>query len=439
MTLRGTNPKKEYFEIKNLVNEEKLVKFQEECLRNLLIHAYKNVPFYTRIFDEIGIVKNSNIVNPAKFSKIPIQTKDIIRNNQESLISNDYRQRRWYRNSSGGSTGEPLNFIRDISYNKWCNATGKYFQNMIGIDVNTSQKNILLWGSDQDIFGGRIDIKEYVQNFLTHTKLLNCFKMDEKNMEKYIKTINLFKPGSILGYAGSLYELCQYAERKKYKLFTPKFVISAAETLRDDMRQKIEEVFGTKVFNFYGSREAAGLAGECRYGSMHIFNFNHLIEILDENNQPVKKNEEGKIVVTTLHNYSMPFIRYEIGDMGVLGDKICECGSSLPILKKITGRIVEHFIKENGERVPAEFFIHLFGVVCNRGNIKKFQVIQEEYKTIRILIVPVSDVREAECKDIEDKIKVVMGKDVKIIWEIVDDITKTKSGKYFYTKSLIKK
>ena len=203
------------------------------------------------------------------------------------------------------------------------------------------------------------------------------------------------------------------------------------------MRQKIERVFGTKLYNFYGSREVGALAGECKYGSMHIFSFFNLIEILDENDRPVKENEEGRVIVTNLHNYSMPLIRYEIGDMAVLGPKSCKCGNPLPTLKKITGRTIEHFIKENGSFIPTEFLIYLFTVYYNKGTIEKFQIIQEDYKKIKILIIPIGNIIESEKRDIEDKIKIVMGEDMNITWEFVDDIPKTKSGKYVYTKSLV--
>jgi len=258
-------------------------------------------------------------------------------------------------------------------------------------------------------------------------------------MKNYIKIINLQKPDLIRGYTGSLYELCRFAEREKYKIYTPKILVSAAETLRDEMRAMIEGVFGTKIYNFYGSRETASLAGECKYGLIHMFMFNNYMEILDKNNEPVKEGQEGRVIITNLHNYSMPFIRYEIGDMAILGSKNCKCGSPLPTLKRVTGRITDCFVKEDGTIIPAEFFISFIGVFWNKGLIKKFQVIQEDYKQIRILVVLAGDINKPEKKFIEDKIKIAMGKDCEIIWDFVNDIPKTKSGKYIYTKSLVLK
>jgi phenylacetate-CoA ligase len=429
--IRGTNYKREYFEIKNLDNKKKLKEFQQEALTNLLLHAYQNVPYYTHIFDEIGIVKNSNTCDLSKFNQIPILTKDKIKNNFQALTSKDHKKRKSFYFSSGGTSGEPFTFILDITYQKWNKATSQYYENMIGINKRNAKK-IYLWGAEKDIFTSHGDLKAVIQNWLTNTKVLNSFNMNEENMKKYVQIINTFKPKYIIGYANSLNDLCQYIKNNKYKIFTPKVIISSAEKLRDDMRKKIEKVFGTKVVDLYGSREVACLAGECMDGLIHIFSFNNLIEILDENNQPVKNNQEGRVIVTNLHNYSMPFIRYEIGDMALPADTKCKCGNPLPTLKKITGRTLEHFLREDGSIVPAEFFMYLFGAYYKKETIRKYQVIQEDYKKIKIFIVPKGNISEPEKKDFEDKIRVAMGTDIEIVWEFVNDIPKTKSGKHLY-------
>ena len=434
LKLRGLDYGSEYLEIKNLDDVEKLSKFQEKYLKNLLFHAYKNVPYYRRVFENARCVHNG-VVDLSKFNKIPMLTKEIIRN--EEILSIDYTTRKSYYNSTGGSTGEPIKFIQDDQYHKWKNATNKYYyQDMLGIDEEKVKK-IVLWGSERDLFTGSIGLKTKIGVWLTNTIFLNSFRMTKEDMENYIKIINLHKPDLIRGYTGPLYELCRYAEKRNMTIFSPKILICAAETLTNEMRQKIETVFGTKVYNFYGSRETASLAGECKYGLMHIFLFNDYVEILDNKNKPVKKGKEGRVIVTNLHNYSMPFIRYEVGDMAILGPEKCKCGSPLPTLKKVTGRITDHFIKEDGTIIPAEFFISFFGVFWNKGLIKKFQVIQEDYKKIRILIVQAGNIDKSEKKFIEDKIKVAMGEDCEIAWDFVEDIPKTKSGKYIYTKSLV--
>ena len=167
------------------------------------------------------------------------------------------------------------------------------------------------------------------------------------------------------------------------------FVVSAKGSGASSVNSTMKTDFGTKVYDFYGSRETASLAGECDNSLIHIFSFNHYVEIIDQDNNPVKEDNNGRIIVTTLHNYSMPLLRYEIGDTAIMGSDKCECGRFLPNIKKINGRIEEQFIKKDGNIVIGYFFVHLIGVLLNKGLINKFQVIQEEYD--KIIVVTVID------------------------------------------------
>jgi len=431
--IRGSGFKKEYHEIKNINSKDKLSEFQEKYLTKLLLHAYENVPYYHEIFDKIGIVRNGK-ADLSKFNQIPILTKEIMRKHHKELLSKDYTTRKWYYNSSGGSTGEPVRFIQDDVYAKWGNVAVHYwYKDILGVD-EPGVKKIILWGSERDLFEGGMGWKTKIANWLNNTIFLNSFRMTEEDIERYIKIINAYKPDLIRGYAGSLYELCRYAERKNIAIYTPKVVVSSAETLRDEMREEIETVFGTKVYDYYGSRETNNLAGECKESLMHVLAFHNYVEILDINNNPVKEGEEGRVIVTNLHNYSMPFIRYEIGDMAVLGPKECKCGNPLPTLRKITGRITDHFVKEDGTIISGSALTLTFNL---KDWVKAFQIVQERYKRIRILVVPESEANELDKKDIEDKIKFLLGQDCEIIWEFVDEIPKTPQGKYLYIRSLV--
>jgi len=434
--LRKYKFQKDYLEIAGISQKNALGRFIEQKRNSLFLHAYKHNKYYHQVFKEIDLIQDGK-VDPSRIAGIPILTKDIIRKNQHELISDDYHTRKWFFNTSGGSTGEPIQLMQDDVYLKWGNATNYYYyKNILGIEEPTAKK-VILWGSERDLFKGSIGFKAKIQNWLSNTVFLNSFRMTERDIERYIYVINSFKPEIVRGYAGSLYELCRYAEKNNLSLYSPKVVVSAAETLSNNMRETIESNFGTRVYDFYGSREVSNLAGECKEGLMHPFMFWNYQEVLDQHNQPVKEGEEGRVVVTNLFNYSMPLIRYEIGDMAVLGPDTCSCGLILPTFRKVSGRIVGHFIQSNGTTVPAEYFIHLIGVVCNKGEIDKFQVIQEDYDKIRILAVVKEELPDQYRCDIDAKIRLVMGQECKIKWEFVDDIPKTQNGKYLYTKSMV--
>ena len=425
--------RKEIDEIEKVKSEKDLSIFIGKYLKVLLLHSYYNVDYYKCILDKVDIIRNGEVYLD-NFRQIPILTKSIIRKYGEKLVSHDYMTRKWRYNTSGGSTGEPVRFIQDNLYEKWGAATSYYYyKHILGIEEPVARK-IVLWGSERDIFQGSLGWKAKLLNWLTNTVFLNSFRMTEHDMERYLAIINFYKPDLIRGYAGSLYELCRYAKHRGIRVYTPKAVISTAETLMDEMREVIEDVFGTKVYNFYGSRETNNLAGECREGLLHILAFHNYVEIINWHNQPVGEGEEGRVIVTNLHNYSMPFIRYEIGDTAILGPRRCRCGSPLPTLRKITGRITDHFVTKEGTIIHGEYFTHLFYF---KDWVKAFRVIQEDFQKIRILVNLKDKVNEHEKKDIEKRIKLVMGSDCQIIWEFIDDIPKTPQGKRLYTISLV--
>jgi len=433
--IKGEDPHREYHEIKSMIDRGELLDCQGNYLKSLLLHAYHNVPYYNKVFSEISLIKNGE-VDLSRFDRIPILTKEIIRKHQTELISKDYTTRKWHYNSSGGSTGEPVRFIQDSLYGKWGNATNEYYyQDMLSMNRMKSKKAIL-WGSEGELFSGGSSLKVKTTRWLTNSLFLNSFRMTEKDMERYIQAINSYRPDLMRGYSGSLYELCRYAQRKRLSIYTPRIIVGEAETIRDEMRTEIEGIFGTKLHGLYGSREVGVVAAECRNGLMHIFIFNNHVEILDDANQPAKEGQEGKVIVTNLHNYSMPFIRYEIGDMAILGPKKCDCGCSLPTLSRVTGRMTDHFLLKDGTIIHGEYFTHLFYL---KDWVKAFHVVQEDYKKIRIPVVLERAVSEPEKKDIEDKIKLVMGQDCQVIWDFVDEIPKMRSGKYLYTKSLVRR
>lgn len=251
---------------------------------------------------------------------------------------------------------------------------------------------------------------------------------------KYIDVINREKPEYIRGYTRSIYDICKFARDHEIIIHSPRMVSPTSEVLTYEMRDVIETVLNTRVFNFYGSREVHNLAGECNCGNLHMFSFLNFIEIVDDDNRDVSEGESGRIIVTPLRNYAMPLIRYEIGDIGTVGVKSCRCGSPLPTLTTITGRTYCNFHLKDGSIVRSGAFTGLFYYL---PWIKQFQIIQEDYDVIRILVVNNGQIVEKEKTEVERKIRRIMGDECQIIWEFLDEILPTKSGKFLFTISKI--
>ncbi len=421
--------------IGSLKTKAQVLKYQKEQLEKLLLHAYKNVFYYHKVFNKIGLIKN-NRVDFLKFQSIPILTKDIMRKNLNNLTSRDIKKRNWFYDSSGGSTGEPVKFIQDFKYKNMGNAVlSKYASDFLGIDY-FNDKKIVLWGSERDLLKGSIDIKAKFQNWLENTVFLNSFLMDVKKMDSYIKKINSFKPVYIKAYASAIYQLSKYIKDKKIKMHSPRVIITSAEVLEPQMRKTVEGVFNTKIYNFYGSRENLAIAAECKRGNLHSFPYWTVLEVVDEKGGLVKPGKSGKVLVTNLHNFSMPFIRFEIGDLATTGSKNCKCKKPGDLIKSIVGRTTGVMYRYDGTIISGPALTLTFNA---KKWVKAFQIIQEDYLKVKILVVKNRKPVKTDINYIENKFKKVLGDKVKVSWKYVKAISKTKSGKYQYIRSLVKR
>lgn len=400
---------------------------REASLRSLgalLEHARSKVPFYS------GAPRPSPEVLP-EFARFPVVGKPLLRGNYERFHSADLSTRRWWRNSSGGSSGEPLTFIQDQNFMNWRVATEAfYYRQFLGHEFNTT-RTVILWGSERDLFS-RLSRKGRMWNWATQATLLNAFRMTPADMLRYVETINRQRPLLIRGYAGSLYELARFVQARGLRLAAPRVVYSSAEMLARPMRETIEAVFGAPVFDFYGSREVGAIAGQCARGAMHLFTFNNWVEVVDDHGQAVQPGAPGRILVTTLHNYAMPLIRYDIGDTAVVGEA-CPC-SPLPTLARLTGRVTDHFLTRDGTLVHGEYFTHLFYF---RDWVREFQVLQTDVEAIAVYFAAQQPPPKEDIADITDKIRLVMGDGCRVDWEEVEQVPRTPQGKLLFTRSLV--
>ena len=403
-------------------SQDEIRRYQEEKLKELLSHAYENVPYYNKVLRESEVVIDGD-VNLDNFSRIPILTKEIIRVEGGNLYSKDYKSRKPYENTSGGSTGEPVKFIQDERYLHRNIANKFYFNRLLGKDIG--EKEINLWGSERDIFRNTLSFKERITNFLYNRAFLNAFKVDENKLREFVSEINRVKPISMWAYVESIDLLARFIEDNDLKVYSPKCIITTAGTLFPEIREKVETVFECPVYNQYGSREVGPIAVECEYKQgLHCFPWSHKLELIGE-------GELKDIIVTDLTNYSMPLIRYKIGDVSKKADlSECTCGRNTLFFKEVSGRVVNHFITKMRDIVHGQYFIHVFYF---RDWIKKFQVVQKDYDLIKVYIVLTKERNEKDMEDIENKIKLIMGKDCKVEFEFVDEIEPSKSGKYLYT------
>lgn len=416
------------------LQREQVEAIQQEHLERILAYAYQHVPYYRALFEETGLVKSGRVLLE-RFQCLPMLDKPTIRANFQALTSDEAGGLKAGENRTSGSTGEPLVFLQDRD---GVRVTGGAVLRLFyeWHDIEPGDREIKLWGSERDLFYQSQLTLGSVREWMSGVKVLNAFRMTPERMREYIETINTYRPKLLRGYSANLFELAQFAEENRLVVRPPQVVISSAGTLYPVLRQKMASVYGCPVYNHYGSRETHNMAMECPEGQgLHISAFTHLIEVLDDQNRPCPPGVEGDLVVTSLFNFAMPFIRYRIGDRGALSEDICPCGRGLPLLAKLSGRRVDCFWTREGQIVPGEYFIYLLAVHLHENPILKFQVVQENYDDLcfRLVLRPGQHLEPNVRQEIEEKTRLIMGMNCRMAFEYVEDIPPAPSGKYFYT------
>jgi phenylacetate-CoA ligase len=402
---------------------------QSMTLCKLLKHSSQFCPYYKKIINEHGTTLSS-FTGIKDLLKFPILTKDVIKNNFDDLISTQHRNVVW-KKSTGGSTGQPLHFAYTKESYEWRVAMSKRGYAWAGATPGARQAYI--WGIQLGKVGRIKQMKEQLHHFIDRQLYFNCFEFDEKAMAQCLIDLNRFKPAAVVGYTNPLYNLALFVGDNSKIKFAPQGVICAAEKVHPYQREVIERVFGAKVFNTYGSREFMLIAAECeKHEGLHVSAENLIVEIIKDDGTPAKKGETGRIIVTDLHNYGMPFIRYEIGDLGIATSKACSCGRGLPLIADVVGRSLDVIRTPEGKIVPGEFFPHL---MKDFSDIARFQVVQEKLDHLVIKLVPTTKLSEATKKRIDSEVRNVVGPIMVIKYEIVSDIPLTVTGKYRVTVS----
>ncbi len=416
---------------------EECRRWQRSLLYSVLKYSVENSPYYQKIARERSITLTEDGITE-ELAKFPVLTKDIIINERERIKVGNFKKA-FFRDTTGGTTGEPVMFYKDVCSKESRTASSLLFYEWAG--RREGEKLVKLWGSEKEILTGSKGARGWISRYILNTTTLNAFRMTPDTMRHYVSVINREKPKVIEAYVQSLYELAKFIEANHLPVFSPKGIIVSAGTLYPPLKEAIERVFKAKVYNRYGSREVGGVACSCEKDEgLHINIFTSYIEILNDRLELCPPEELGGIYITTLTNYVMPLIRYKIGDLGAWSKiQHCSCGRGLPLLRRVEGREMNVFRTRSGRIIPGEFFIHFIGVVFNKNYISKFQVIQEDYDLVIIKVV-ISDeagfVRYQD--DIVASIRTVMGADCRVKFERVANIEPAASGKYHYTISKLK-
>ena len=397
-------------------------KDQEKQLRYMINFAYKNVPYYHKMFNQLKL-EPSEIRTIEDLEKLPILTKDVIKNNWEEFKPANLNTMKYSLEPTGGSTGTPFKF-RMSRYDRFLSGAMLY-RGWGYAGYELGDRMVFLAGSALGVGVNSFIVKK-AHEISRNIRKLSSFDMSNEDMQHYAKTINSFKPEFIRGYASSINFFANFIEENNVEINTPRAVFTTAEKLMPHMRKNIENAFGCDVYDNYGLNDGGVGSYECtEHNGLHIDTERSIMEVVDDSGTQLE-NGVGGILATSLYNFVMPFIRYNTGDMGDIVSDICGCGRGSKLLKEVIGRQQEMLQTPEGKFIHGEFFTHIFWEI---NGVKEFQIVQNKLDTLIIKMVLEENFDEKQLETISELIK-NKSAEWEVKYEYVDKIERTNSGKY---------
>ncbi|MDW7646077.1 MAG: hypothetical protein SCI25_13665 [Desulfuromonadales bacterium] len=407
---------------------ENIQKYQLKKLKRLVSCAYENTDYYRKIMDQSAI-RPESIKSLEDILKLPILTKETISKNYNQLISNNLKKKEIIKYSSGGTTGFITNFCMTKDELVPKIASIQYFDKKAGHKFGYWMS--LVWPATLDYKINK-SIKSKIRNyFSTRTSALYAFEMNEKIMEEHIMLMRKYNIGFIRAFPTPLVCLSEYIKNKSIDMPNFRGIVTTGEILCEKDKTFIQEVFNCPVYNSYRTREVGLIAQECdKAEGLHVNVSNIYLESIDS------REGQKQLLVTDLTNFTMPFIRYQIGDLGEIQEQRCSCGRWSPRIKELGGRIADVTYSPDGKKISS---ITLIPNVIHASGIKnRVQIIQESYTEFRILIE--GEVKNNEILKIQtENMEKIYGKNIYVKHEIVNKIPFLESGKYQFIKCNIHK
>ncbi len=294
---------------------DELEAIQLKRLKKLLHHAKNATHFYKERLKDIDI----DTMTLDDLKKIPILTKAELKAHADDL-RNEPPGESLIKAETSGTTGEVFLFNKNIHWDASFRAA--QYRGYSWYGIKPWEKSLYFWGFKKS-FKDRIKIR--LLDFL-----LNRYRFFDYTNEEFERAAKRIKESTyIAGYSSSIHMMAEYFKKRGYRFDNIKMVKGTAEKVYDSYHKAVKEVFGRKITSEYGSAEAGVIAYECPEGNMHIVMENVIVEEI-----------ENKAIITNLWAYSLPFIRFELGDYIVLDNETkCPCGRSHKIIKEVTGRI----------------------------------------------------------------------------------------------------
>ena len=420
LKLNGFPIKKAQIEFEKIlqISEAAYPEYIDTKKREIVEFHLKNNAFY------------NNLVGSETFKKwndLPVLTKKDLQKPLKERLSKGYSEKSVFVNKTSGSSGAPFVFAKDKEAHAitWASIMHRFA--WYGVDFNSSFQ-ARFYGIPLDFVGYR---KERFKDFLSKRYRFPIFDLSDNVLEGFLDHFKTKKFDYINGYTSSIVLFGKYLQARNIILTdicpTLKVCMVTSEMLFEEDKIVLEKHLGVPIVNEYGASELDLIAFQNANGAWQVNSETLFVEVLDENNQAVPKGIEGKIVITSLYNKAHPFIRYEIGDVGILAEN-----STLkkPILKKLIGRTSDVALLPSGKKAPGLTFYYVTkSIIEDDGNVKEFIIRQTKLDSFEIEYVSSETLSSEQIMKIEKAIATYLEPGLQFTYHRKEVLERTKRGK----------
>jgi phenylacetate-CoA ligase len=398
-------------------------------LRAVLAFAHKAIPFYRDRLDATGISPGTDLT-PEAWARLPLLTREDIQDAGPSL-----RAGRLPRNhgkptpiTTSGSTGKPITtYGTEVTGFFWCAITIREHC-WHGRDFSRSLAAIRHYRNQSAPYPEGLESPNWGNSTAMVTTtgpafMLNIYTPTQQQAEWLARR----NPDYLITFPSNLPPLARYCRDNEIRIPNLRQVCTLGEVLPPEARSLCREAWGIGVKDIYSSQEAGYLALQCPdHEHYHVQSENVLLEVLDDDGRPCAPGQTGRVVATSLHNFAMPLLRYDLGDYAEVGDP-CPCGRGLPVLTRINGRVRNLLTLPTGEQRWPVFGENNFNDIAP---IRQYQIVQKSLETIEVRLVVLADLDDDQEERLRSLILDRLGHPFTLVFSYLDDIPRTASGKF---------
>lgn len=408
---------KEWQSLSNADQRKRIIENRDAIVRH---HVSAN-PLYAKLLSE----------KTTEWHRVPILSKRDMQQPLEKMLSHGFGMSDVYISNTSGSSGHPFFFAKD----KFCHALTWAF-------IMDQYRSLGIASMDWQarFYGIPLDRKGYwsekVKDTLMHRIRFPVFDMGQRKLEEFLQKFRTTTIHYVYGYTNAILIFAEFVRNKGVVLSSVapalKCCIVTSEVCRDEDKRLIEVAFGVPVVREYGASELDIIAIEDREGRWAINEANLYVEVLSDENEVLPLGQEGRLVITSLYNKAMPFIRYDLGDIGVL-----EQDDRGLVLKKLSGRVNDTILLPSGKRSPGLTFYYVSrSILESSGVLKEFIIRQTALNAFEFDIISDRPLTNVETDDIRNKMDLYLEPGLQLKINRVSHIERPASGKikHFYSE-----